>query len=203
MEIMSFTKKNQRNQNNNPSFNYQNEDAILKVIAFLFSPNEEEISLTINALGLPRGAPEAMAEIFLNVQRLYSKDSGRRIRHESLHLTFDDAMDKKGQNRALEIFFHFALFYYYHGFQTVYSVHQTQEGFHAHYAINTVSFCDGHKYHGNDALLHYQENYAACLIESITQKPAHPVQKITWEEFEYSDFLAIPEGLIHASLANP
>lgn len=203
MEIMSFTKKNQRNQNNNPSFNYQNEDAILKVIAFLFSPNEEEKSLTINALGLPLGTPEAMAEIFLNVQRLYSKDSGRRIRHESLHLTFDEAMDKKGQNRALEIFFHFALFYYYHGFQTVYSVHQTQGGFHAHYAINTVSFCDGHKYHGNDALLRYQENYAACLIESITQKPAHPVQKITWEEFEYSDFLAIPEGLIHASLTNP
>ncbi len=37
----------------------------------------------------------------------------------------------------------------------------------------------------------------------ITRKTAHPVQKITWEEFEYSDFLAIPERLIHASLANP
>ena len=77
-------------------------DAILKVIAFLFSLNEEEKQLTLNALGLPLGTPEEMVDIFLTVQRLYSKDTGRRIRHESLHLTFDEAMDRTGQNRALE-----------------------------------------------------------------------------------------------------
>lgn len=124
----------------------------------------------------------------------------RQKRHESLHMTFDETMDRTGQNRALEIFFQFALFYYYNGFQTIYCVHQTQEGFHAHYAINTVSFCDGHKYHGNDTLLNYQKNYAACLIKSITQKTAYPAQKITWEEFAFSDSLSIPEGFLGAYL---
>ena len=198
MELVNLAKKNQRNDQKNLAFNYRNEDAIVKVLGYVTCADESETCLYTGALGLPLGTPDDMAAVFLGVQRLYSKDSGRRVRHECLHLTYEETMDKEGRNRAVEIFCQFALFYYYSGFQTVFSVHHTLDGYHAHYAVNTVSFCDGHKYPGSAALLDYQREYAMGLIGTITQKYCTP-SPISWEEFEFSDSLYIPPGLLGAT----
>lgn len=194
MELVNLVKKNQRNDQKNLAFNYRNEDAIVKVLGYVTCADESEACLYTGALGLPLGTPDDMAAVFLGIQRLYSKDSGRRVRHECLHLTPEEPIDTKGRNRAVEIFCRFALYYYYSGFQTVFSVHRTPDGYHAHYAVNTVSFCDGHKYPGSAALLNYQRQYASSLIGNITEKYAIPAP-ISWEEFEFSDSLYIPIGL--------
>ncbi len=197
MDLTSYSKKNRINENNNLAFNYKNDDAIINVLGYITHTDGEEAHLYTGALGLPLAAPDEMAEIFLGIQRLYSKDSGRRIRHECLCLSPDEALDINGQSRVMEIFCQFALFYFYNGFQVVFSIHKTSDGYHAHYAINTVSFYDGHKYPGSVKLLDYQRNYAAALIGTITQKYFHPAP-ITWEEFEFSDSLYIPTGLFEA-----
>ena len=57
--------------------------------------------LYAGTLGLPLGTPNEMTDIFLGIQRLYSKDSGRRIRHECLFLTLDEAFDTKEKTRCL------------------------------------------------------------------------------------------------------
>ncbi len=197
MELTSYSKKNRINENNNLAFNYKNDDAIINVLGYIMHPDEEEAHLYTGALGLPLATPDEMAEIFLGIQRLYSKDSGRRIRHECLRLTSDEVLDINRRNRVIEIFYQFALFYFYNGFQVIFSIHKTSDGYHAHYAINTVDFYDGHKYPGSANLLDYQRSYASTLIGTITQKYSYPAP-ITWEEFEYSDSLYIPAGLFEA-----
>ena len=201
MDLLSLSKKNQINANNNFAFNYKNDDAIINVLGYVMHTSEEETLIYNGAFGLPLATPDEMAEIFLGIQRLYSKNSGRRIRHECLHLTPEEPIDTEGRNRVIEICCQFALFYYYNGFQVVFSIHKTLNGYHAHYAVNTVNFYDGHKYPASAKLLDYQQNYAATLIGTITQKYSYP-SPITWEEFEYSDSLYIPLELFEASCIN-
>lgn len=197
MELISFAKKKVINDAGNFSYNYKNEDAIIRLLTYISQPEDKETLIHMGALGLPLASPAEMAEIMIGVQRIYAKDSGRRIRHECLHIPISEATDQKGSLRIWEISFQFALFYYYNGFQVVFAIHAAGQDYHIHYAINTVSFCDGHKYRTNCDLFEYQRNYAASLIGTITQKLV-PKTIITWEEFEFSDSLYIPPELFQA-----
>ena len=124
MELVNLLKKNQINANNNLSFNYKNDNVIINILEYALHTSKKDKLIYNGAFDLPLATPDEMAEIFLGIQRLYSKNSHRRIRHEFLHPTLEEPIDTEGRNRVVEICCQFALFYFYSEFQVVFSVHR-------------------------------------------------------------------------------
>ena len=183
------------NENNNPSWPYKNNNAIYNVINYILNtPNE---IVYADALGLRLASVDEMAWTFEYIQTLYNKTTGCRIRHEVL--IFDDPteyIDLNGYSKLSELAYGMAEYYYRSGFQTVFSVWPYDKDLRRklpeiHFAVSTVSVCDGHKYHTNRYIRAEQEVYFNDVIAFLTGKTVN-VPVIGEDEPDYSDMLYYP-----------
>lgn len=74
----------------------------------------------------------------------YGKADGVRLRHTVL--SFQEG-EKVSPPQAYQIAYQVA-YYYGQEYQIFYAVHEDKPTTHIHFVMNTVSYCDGHKYEG-------------------------------------------------------
>ena len=184
------------NENNNSSWPYKNDSAIYNVINYILNTPKEIIYA--DALGLRLSSVEEMTGTFEYIQSLYNKTTGCRIRHEVL--IFDgptEYLDLNGDNRLSELAYGMGTYYYRLGFQTIFSVwpydkEHRRELPEIHFAVSTVSTCDGHKYHTNRDMRAEQERYFNAVIAYLTGRAVN-VPVIGEDEPDYSDMLYYPK----------
>lgn len=184
------------NENNNSSWPYKNDSAIYNVINYILNTPKEIIYA--DALGLRLSSVEEMTGTFEYIQSLYNKTTGCRIRHEVL--IFDgptEYLDLNGDNRLSELAYGMGTYYYRLGFQTIFSVwpydkEHRRELPEIHFAVSTVSTCDGHKYHTNRDMRAGQERYYNAVIAYLTGRAVN-VPVIGEGEPDYSDMLYYPK----------
>lgn len=187
------------NENGNKAWTYKNAEAFEHVFGYILTP--ERGIIFASALGLPFLSVSDMAESFCFTQNLYHKNSGRLIRHEVLTFENDrECYDVNGQNRIDEIAYYCACTYALLGFQAVYAVWKHDLNMQRmlpeiHFAVNTVSLIDGHKYQTNREKLQEQENQFNELIQRITQQNMAPVIKLK-DEPDYSDQIYLPIDIL-------
>ena len=135
---------------------YQNKDAVENVLRYIMRVRKYEDRanelLAYGGAGVPLYAtPELMIQKFLYVQKLFHIDSrkGRRMHHEVLNLR-DEEYEKLGS--SIQNLYQYALnccmVYYEQGHQVVFAIHwEPQKRLHIHFAVNTINFITGKKWH--------------------------------------------------------
>lgn len=145
-------KKNYRNRN------YSNPDAVEFLIRYVTRTrkNESRESDLINygAVGTDYfHSPDVMIQQFEYVQNIYGINNrrGRRMYHEVLNLYDWEAERLEGASEWLwRVGMECCEFYYMMGHQAVFAVHWEQEKrCHIHFAVNTINFRDGRKWHSS------------------------------------------------------
>lgn len=123
---------------------YQKENDLKRLTAYIAGKGRNQDKETVSyigANGVKRKADEAASQI-VKVQEAFGKDSGRRAYH--MVVSFPD--DMKDANAAVQtakaiggdIF---------SGYQVFYGVHTCTDNLHIHFAINSVSYTSGRKWH--------------------------------------------------------
>lgn len=106
---------------------------------YIFNP---EKALYINGANITSNV--SAASEMLSVAIFFGKNSGKRLRHSIL--SFEPC-----ENITPEIADAFArqiITHYSSCFQIVYAVHTNTKNVHIHFAMNQISFVDGHRYDG-------------------------------------------------------
>lgn len=133
---------------------HHNPDARQLLINYILNPNKAESGLA----GYAYTHPIFPAESMNHIAQKYNKDSGIRIHHFILAFEPDELDDPEIANDiAWMITTYIAASY-----QTVFAVHEDRPHLHIHFAFNSVSYVDGHRYYGKKA-----EYYA--LISAVKQ----------------------------------
>lgn len=135
---------------------YQNKDAVENVLRYIMRVRKYEDRanelLAYGGAGVPLYAtPELMIQKFLYVQKLFHIDSrkGRRMHHEVLNLR-DEEYEKLGS--SIQNLYQYALnccmVYFEQGHQVVFAIHWERcKRLHIHFAVNTINFITGKKWH--------------------------------------------------------
>lgn len=144
--------------------NYENKDAIEKVIRYITRTrkNEDRANELVIWGGCGIGSyasPELAIKQFHCVQKVYGieRRGGRRMFHETLNILGNE-FERLGKDygRVSQIAMQCAKSYYGLGHQVVFAVHYTEntytfnKGVHIHFAVNTVNFINGSKWHTNN-----------------------------------------------------
>lgn len=141
---------------------YTNADAVENVIRYITRtrPEEDRANELIAWSGMGVGcyaSPELVIEQFRTVQEVYGKETngGRKIYHEILG--FQEAEFERmwrDYNLVYQIAVECAKRYYSMGHQVVFAIHHAlrdrqigNKGVHIHFAVNTVNFMTGKKWH--------------------------------------------------------
>ena len=112
----------------------------------------------------------AFQEMTLLAQAFY-KDSGLRLRHSVI--SFENS-ENIGINEVDQIARH-AIAYYSGAYQIIYAVHEDAEHLHIHLVMNSVSYLDGKKYHGDKKDYYGFINYMKSVVGSYGI-PFYPVK---------------------------
>lgn len=135
--------------------NYTNQDAVARVIRYITRTRAYENKndlLFYGAVGATRtGSTDDIIQQFCYVQHVngIERRGGKRIYHEVFNL-LDEEVAWLGC--SLELLWKFAMecarIYYEMGFQVVFAAHWEQgEHYHIHFAVNSISFITGLKWH--------------------------------------------------------
>ena len=193
--MIFLPQKNMQTEDGNYIWNYENELSCQNVCGYILNPPFPLIWTF--GFGIPYQDAAYAANALLYTQSLFHKTNGRRIRHEVL--VFDspeEYINPVGINRILEIACQCGIFYYRLGFQVLISIWPHDKANQRnlpeiHFAINTVSFVDGHKYSTNKIKRAAQEDYFNKLIQFNTKDG--PLSMFPqFEEPDYSDIIYMP-----------
>jgi hypothetical protein len=159
--------------NNVPHYHYRTEEDIRNVIRYVLCGNENDKPLFSFSRGyhsLYNNPNEIANEVIYN-QMLFHKESGIRIRHEFLTITYDELSPVYSIDQIKDIAWRFADYYLGNGFRVAAGIFTQLEAYCIHYAIDTVCFVDGSKYRYNqDHILNEQEYCARSVVASVTGK---------------------------------
>lgn len=86
--------------------------------------------------------PDKAARQMQKIQRAYKKTTGRRIAHYVV--SFPSAVEDANAVKLAAVNIVGDIF---RGHQVYYGVHEDKDNLHIHFAINTVSYMDGRKWH--------------------------------------------------------
>ncbi len=107
----------------------------------------------------------------LVIQNLYYKSSGLRVRGLVITVTKDELSDALAPQQIIKISDHFSDYIFLNGFQTSYGIFDIGTCYQIYYAINTVSFVNGMKFHQNNTdILAAQQLCAETVVAEITGK---------------------------------
>jgi len=134
---------------------YTNKNAAEYVIRDIFRQRKDETEeskkqlIAVGAVGT-RLSPNAEDIIndFKYVQNFYDIDcrGGRRIYHEILWLEPIEAVTLNANNKLMELAYACCYEFFNMGFQTAFAIHIKEGRVHYHFAVNAVSFLNGHKF---------------------------------------------------------
>lgn len=143
-----------RNRKNFYEKNYKNKYAVHNVIRDITRSRENERYhsqlISYGSFGCEPNAPaEWMIQEFLCIQNVYNieRRKGRRMYHEIFSLLDEEAAGLY-YNMALlyNVAMECARWYFEQGYQVVFAVHH-QSRFHIHFAVNTINYLTGKKFH--------------------------------------------------------
>lgn len=143
--------------------NYTNSDAVENVIRYITRTraNEDRAYELIAWGGMGIGTyqtPELAIEQFRILQRVHRIETrGSRMFHEVLRLTDGEfGWLEHDYGRVYQVALNCAQHYYAMGHQVVFAIHQAKkdcqggnQGLHIHFAVNTINFMTGNKWHSN------------------------------------------------------
>lgn len=154
--------------------NYTNQDAVAKVIRYITRTRMDERKddlVFYSAIGATRfGSTDDIIQQFCCVQNAYGieRRGGKRMYHEVFSLT-DGEVAWLGNSRELlwQLAMECAMVYYGTGFQVVFAAHWEQGGhFHIHFAVNSISFINGRKWHTSISEIHQREGLFNRILYS-------------------------------------
>lgn len=119
---------------------YQTARDVENVISYITSTNKTRENGIIGGAVLPENAADAMNI----VTDAYYKETGPRIRHSVLSFSPDDPISfDQVREIAMD-----CVDYYKDYYQMVAAIHEDRDYLHIHFAMNTTSYVNGSKYHG-------------------------------------------------------
>ena len=127
---------------------YHDDEAIPTLINYCFDPKK-----TDNALigGMAVDVQDAIFEMTA-LSKAYGKDYGLRLRHMILAFSPMEVISMGSCDLDLmQSIAEWAISLYGWRYQIVYSIHLDTENPHIHFVMNTTSYLDGTKYHGDMA----------------------------------------------------
>jgi len=119
---------------------YMDDTSRSDVIAYCFQPHKIPHSL-IGGMGVN---PLYAAEEMVTLANSYNKDSGLRLRHWVISFSPKEKVSLQMANAIGRQ----AIRFYGQTYQIIYAVHEDKNHPHIHVVMNSVSFLDGRKYHG-------------------------------------------------------
>ena len=128
---------------------------------------------------------ESTVNQMLAIQNLYSKSSGLRIRGLVITVTKDELSDTLAPQQIIRISDHFSDYIFLNGFQTSYGIFDIGTCYQIYYAINTVSFVNGMKFHQNNTdILDDEQLCAETVVADVTGKAIDV--RFDFESLEYA-----------------
>lgn len=99
--------------------------------------------------GVIRGAvsPETAVEEMETVVKSFHKEKGVKLRHSVLSFSPEEPVNACQVKEIARECIH----YYEEEYQILAAVHEDRDHLHVHFVMNTTSYRDGHKYHGDKA----------------------------------------------------
>lgn len=154
--------------------NYTNTDAVENVIRYVTRTRVDENSAE-ECVGIGgRGVScywnaEIMIRQFQYIQNVFGIQyrGGRRMYHETFSINILEFYELGANWRVLyQAVLTMSSWYYQRGHQVVFAIHNSNEkGPHIHFAVNTINFCTGRKWHDSMMDLAMRENEFNNILE--------------------------------------
>lgn len=163
---------------------YSNQSAVYNVVRYITRSRENEQNagdlLFWGGLGISEcEGVEYIVDEFQTVQDAYQrKNIGRRVQHHVYSFSEGEKADIQGRNLDMDaIARKMARDFFREGYQVVYAVHQgnsSEKHMHAHFAVNTVNFRTGKKFHESKAETKAREQRFQKIVRAERRKPFIP-----------------------------
>ena len=172
--------------------NYTNKGAVENVVRYITRSRDNERDadalISVGGAGVAYYMPPDRIIYQLEyVQNEFDIDKrgGRRLAHEVFQLSASELL-LLGGDYALIYDMACALsnHYYQRGHQVVFALHKNSEGLHIHFAVNTINFRNGLKWHDNRLILQERENCFNQIVRSYQAwyyHKRHKVQAISFQ----------------------
>lgn len=149
--------------------NYKNDDALEKVICYIFRENTEKEEDLIPELsggyGVDLSSTRTVTDDMQMIKTIYGKTGGRQLRHFSVNLSADET----AQIRDLKEFAYEVCGYYGNEYQTVFAGHRQiengRERIHFHVCCNSVSYETGAKMSMRKGSLQEFKNFVNAKVQ--------------------------------------
>lgn len=196
--IWAHEKKNSETEDHNCKENYnryygyyQNKHAVSNVIRDISRTRENEVYgyqlICYGALGCGVNiSAEDMIQEFLCIQNMYNieRRKKRRMYHEIFSLMDEEVA---ALNYNMSILNNFAMecakWYFEQGHQVVYAIHH-QSKFHIHFAVNSINYWTGKKFHTSKSEKAMREELFNQLLYKYMTMPKVPITPVQF----YSDY---------------
>ena len=176
-------------------YHFRTEDDVRRLVHFMFRGNElsRKPFYTSGRGVLIQYGEEYIFNSFMYVQFIYNKLSGLRVREQILMVTKDELDSRNFINQIIALADRFSDYYFYQGFQCIYSIFEQEDRYSIVYAINSVSYQDGHKYSHNDHAIADRDQCAteAALMEI---KGENGEKEFDYCTLEYCPLYITPQG---------
>ena len=135
--------------------NYTNKDAISNTIRYITRTRiNEDRKHELVSYGSPNvtcfGGEEAIERAikeFKDIQRYYSKTEGRKVHHETLNLTDEEAKSFINGAQIDAFALDCSRVFDKQGYQVIYAAHYSNKyRLHVHFIVNSVNYRTGNKY---------------------------------------------------------
>lgn len=191
------TKKNTGNQHYEVSNtyykknNYSNRKAVEKLIRYVTRTRRDEGQghdlLLYDVVGAINVASvDDIIQQFLFVQHVYGIEQrgGKRMYHEVFNL-MDEEVDLLGHSiqRLWQLGMGCAQIYFGMGFQVVFAVHwELGKRYHLHFAVNSISFINGRKWHTSLPEIHQREEMFNRILYNCRDIPDGKMAAIYFQD---------------------
>ena len=182
----------QRNRNGTIDYNLRDESDIRQYVHFVLKGNKTRRPLYSTARGFrayPSNSNDIVNEI-LTIQQLYNKLSGLRVRGLVIAVSKDELSAPFESQQIIRIADpHYSRSIpnntFLNGFQTSYGIFDMGACYEIYYAINTVSFVNGMKFHQNNTdILAMQQLCAETVVAEVTGRFLQ--QPFNFDSLEYA-----------------
>lgn len=122
---------------------YHDQRSFHDVISYIISPSKTDLDGVIGGAVSPESAVKDME----NVVQAFHKEKGIKLRHSVLSFAPEEPVTA----RQVKAIARECIRYYENDYQILAAVHEDRDHLHIHFVMNTTSYRDGRKYHGDKA----------------------------------------------------
>ena len=169
-------------------YRFREEEDIFKHTRYVMEGNKSETPLYSLARGFVSSKDDSrmVAEEMIDVQKIYRKSTGIRIRGEKISVRKKEL----GENQVKEIKTianGFCDYYMGLGHQIAYGIYDVGDAYEVRYAINTVNYADGSKYrHNSHCIQQQEEKCLATILADVSGRIISDEDRFDFESLEYN-----------------